>query len=90
MNKTELVRAVADKADLTLAVAGDAVNAVVETIVNALVQGEEVAVPGFGAFKVAERAARTGRNPQTGETVEIAASKTVNFKVSKTVKEKLN
>lgn len=90
MNKTELVRTVAEKADLTLAVAGDAVNAVVEAIVNALVAGEEVAIPGFGAFKVADRAARTGRNPQTGETVEIAASKAVSFKVSKTVKEKLN
>lgn len=90
MNKTELVRTVAEKADLTLAVAGDAVNAVVEAIVNALVAGEEVAVPGFGTFKVSERAARTGRNPQTGETVEIAASKAISFKVSKTVKEKLN
>lgn len=90
MNKTELVRTVAEKADLTLAVAGDAVNAVVEAIVNALVAGEEVAVPGFGTFKVSERAARTGRNPQTGEAVEIAASKAVSFKVSKTVKDKLN
>ncbi len=90
MNKTELVRAVAEKTDLTLAVAGDAVNAAVEAIVNALVAGEEVAIPGFGAFKVTDRAARTGRNPQTGETVEIAASKAVSFKVSKTLKEKLN
>lgn len=90
MNKTELVRAVAEKADMTIAAASDAVNAVVDVIVNALAEGEEVTVPGFGAFKVADRAARTGRNPQTGETVEIAASKAVTFKVSKTVKEKLN
>jgi len=90
MNKAELVRVVADKADLTLAVAGDAVNAAVDAIVNALAEGEEVAVPGFGTFKVAERAARTARNPQTGETVEVAASKAVTFKVSKALKDKLN
>ncbi len=90
MNKTELVRAVAEKADLTLAVAGDAVNAAVEAIVNALAEGEEVAVLGFGTFKVAERAARTARNPQTGETIEVPASKAVTFKVSKAVKDKLN
>lgn len=90
MNKTELARVVAEKADLTIAVAGDAVNAVVDAIVSALAEGEEVAVPGFGTFKVAERAARTARNPQTGETVEVAASKAVTFKVSKALKDKLN
>ncbi len=90
MNKTELVKAVAEKAELTQSVAGEAVNAVIEVIVEALANGEEVAVPGFGAFKVIDRAARTARNPQTGEAIEIAASKAVAFKVSKTLKEKLN
>lgn len=90
MNKTELVKVVAEKADLTQAVAADAVNALVDTIIECLVDGDEVAILGFGAFKVAERPARTGRNPQTGETVEVDASKTVSFKVSKSLKEKLN
>ncbi len=90
MNKTELVRVVADKADLTLAVAGDAVNAVLDAIVEALSEGEEVAILGFGSFKVAERAARTARNPQTGEMVEVPESKAVTFKVSKALKDKLN
>ena len=90
MNKTELVKAVAEKAGMTQSVAADAVNALVESVVEALAANEEVALPGFGTFKVAERAARTARNPQTGEAIEIAASKSVSFKVSKNVKEKLN
>ena len=90
MNKTELVRVVAEKADLTLAAAGDVVNAVVEAISEALVAGQEVSIPGFGTYKVAERAARTCRNPKTGETIEVPASKSVSFKASKTVNEKLN
>lgn len=90
MNKTELVRVVAEKADLTQAVAADAVNATIDAIVEALAEGEEVSLLGFGTFKVAERAARTARNPQTGETVEVAASKAVGFKVSKALKDKLN
>lgn len=90
MNKTELARVVADKTDLTIAVAGDAVNAAIDAIVEALADGEEVAILGFGTFKVAERAARTARNPQTGETVEVAESKAVTFKVSKALKDKLN
>ena len=90
MNKTELVKVVAEKADLTQAVAADAVNALVDTIVERLVDGDEVAILGFGAFKVAERPARTARNPQTGETVEVPSSKAVSFKVSKSLKEKLN
>lgn len=90
MNKTELVRVVAEKADLTQAVASDAVNATIDAIVEALAEGEEVSLLGFGTFKVAERAARTARNPQTGETVEVAAAKAVGFKVSKALKDKLN
>ena len=90
MNKTELVRTVAEKADLTLAAAGDVVSAVFDVISAALIDGQEVAIPGFGTYKVAERAARTCRNPKTGETIEVPASKSVNFKVSKALNEKLN
>ena len=90
MNKTELVKVVAEKADLTQAVAADAVNAIVDAIVESLVEGNEVAILGFGSFKVADRTARTARNPQTGEMVEVPASKAVSFKVSKALKEKLN
>lgn len=90
MNKTELVKVVAEKADLTQAVAADAVNAVVDAIVESLVEGNEVAILGFGSFKVADRPARTARNPQTGEMVEVPASKAVSFKVSKALKDKLN
>lgn len=90
MNKTELVKAVAEKTGLTLTAAGNAVNAVFDAIGEALVEGQEVAVPGFGTYKVAERAARTCRNPRTGETIEVPASKSVSFKVSKTVNAKLN
>lgn len=90
MNKTELVRVVAEKADLTQAVATDAVNAMVDAIVESLVEGNEVAILGFGSFKVTDRPARTARNPQTGEMVEVPESKAVSFKVSKALKEKLN
>lgn len=90
MNKTELVKVVAEKADLTQAVAADAVNAMVDAIVEKLAEGDEVAILGFGSFKVAERSARTARNPQTGEMVEVPASKAVTFKLSKSLKEKLN
>lgn len=90
MNKTELVKVVAEKADLTQAVAADAVNAMVDAIVEKLAEGDEVAILGFGSFKVADRPARTARNPQTGEMVEVPASKAVTFKLSKSLKEKLN
>lgn len=90
MNKTELVKVVAEKADLTQAVAADAVNAMVDAIIEKLAEGDEVAILGFGSFKVAERSARTARNPQTGEMVEVPASKAVTFKLSKSLKEKLN
>lgn len=90
MNKTELVRTVAEKAAVAQNVASDVINAAVDAIVEALAEGEEVAILGFGTFKVAERAARTGRNPQTGEVVEVAASKAPTFKASKALKEKFN
>ena len=90
MNKTELVKVVAEKADLTVAASGDVVTAVIEAISEALIEGQEVAIPGFGTYKVTERAARTCRNPKTGETIEVPDSKSVGFKVSKALNEKLN
>lgn len=90
MNKTELIKAVAEKSGVAQNVAGDVVNALVDVVVEALADGQEVALVGFGTFKVSERAARTARNPQTGETIEIAASKAPTFKVSKALKDKLN
>ena len=90
MNKAELIRVVAEKADLTLAASGDCVNAVLDAICEGLVEGNEVAIPGFGTFKVTKRAARTCRNPKTGETIEVAASKAISFKVSKALNDKLN
>ena len=74
MKKVELIEAVAAKAGITKADAGRAVDATIATITEALVKGDKVPLVGFGTFAISKRAARTGRNPQTGETVEIAAS----------------
>lgn len=90
MNKTELVEAVASAADLSKAASARAVDAVIEAISNALKSGDEVALVGFGTFSVKERAARTGRNPQTGETIQIAASKNPSFKAGKALKDAVN
>lgn len=86
MNKRELVDSVAEKAGLTKADAEAALDAVVEGISGALAAGDKVAVPGFGTFEVRDRAARTGRNPQTGATIEIAASKAPAFKPAAALK----
>ncbi|MGY4718987.1 HU family DNA-binding protein [Naumannella cuiyingiana] len=80
MTKKELVDAIAKEADLTQADADKALGAVVSAISGALAKGDKVAVPGFGTFEVRERSARSGRNPQTGETIQIAASKAPAFK----------
>ncbi|EJR57474.1 hypothetical protein IIO_05001 [Bacillus cereus VD115] len=87
MNKTELTKVVAEKAELTQKDAAVAIQAVVETITNALANEEKVQILGFGTFEVRERSARTGRNPQTGEEMQIAASKAPAFKVGKELKE---
>jgi DNA-binding protein HU-beta len=87
MNKAELVEHVAKVADLTKAAAGAALDAVVEGIVKALKKGEEVTLVGFGTFKVRNRAARMGRNPQTGETIKIKATKVPGFKAGKALKD---
>ncbi|MES5949367.1 HU family DNA-binding protein [Bacillus toyonensis] len=87
MNKTELIKVVADKAELTLKDAATATQAVLDAITNTLANEEKVQILGFGTFEVRERSARTGRNPQTGEEMQIAASKAPAFKAGKELKE---
>jgi DNA-binding protein HU-beta len=90
MNKTELVEAVAKLLNLSKKDATKAVDAVFDTILNALKNGDKVQLIGFGNFEVRERAARKGRNPQTGEEIEIPASKVPAFKPGKALKKQLN
>jgi DNA-binding protein HU-beta len=90
MNKTELVDAVAGSADLSRASAARAVDAVTDAIVAALKKNEVVTLSGFGTFTVRERAARIGRNPRTGDAINIEASKSLGFKPGKALKDALN
>ncbi len=90
MNKGDLIEVVADKAGLTKADAGRAVEAVMEAITKALRSGKQVSLVGFGTFQVKKRAARTGRNPRTGETIQIKASKMPGFKAGKALKDAVN
>lgn len=90
MNKSELVDAVAESADLSKAAAGRAVDSMVGAITDSLKQGEQVTLVGFGTFLIRERAARTGRNPRTGEAIEIAAAKNPAFKAGKALKDAVN
>ena len=90
MNKNELVQAVADEANLSKADAARAVDAVLSAVGQALKQGDSVALVGFGTFLVRERAARTGRNPRTGEQVAVDAKKVPYFKPGKEMRERLN
>ncbi|MGE0080413.1 MAG: HU family DNA-binding protein [Thiohalomonadaceae bacterium] len=90
MNKSELVDVVAESADISKAAAARAVDAMVDAIAGALKKGEQVSLVGFGTFVVRERAARSGRNPKTGETIEIAASKVPTFKAGKGLKDAVN
>ena len=83
MNKTELITAMAEASGLTKKDCDTALNAFVDTLQTALKSGDKVQLLGFGTFEVKERAARTGRNPSTGETIEIPASKTPSFKAGK-------
>ena len=87
MNKTELIAAVAEKAGISKKDADSAVNAVMDTIVEAVAKQDKVQLVGFGTFEVRERAARQGRNPHTGETIEIAAAKAPAFKPGKALKD---
>lgn len=90
MNKTELIDAVADEAEVSKAEAGRAVDAVISSITKALKKGDSVTLVGFGTFQVRKRAARTGRNPKTGDTIKIKASKNPAFKAGKALKDAVN
>ena len=87
MNKTELVAAVATKAELSKKDAEAAVKAVIDSVTEALADGDKVALVGFGTFDVKKRAARTGKNPRTGETIKIAAAKVPTFKAGAALKD---
>ena len=90
MNKSDLVDAIADSAGLSKADAGRAVDSFVNTVTGALKGGDAVSLVGFGTFSVRDRAARTGRNPRTGETIKIKASKNPAFKAGKALKDAVN
>jgi DNA-binding protein HU-beta len=90
MSKKDLIDAVASEADLTKEKAGVAVEAVLDHIRKSLKKGDEVRIPDFGTFKVSKRKAREGRNPATGETIKIPASKVAKFAPSKGLKDLLN
>ena len=90
MNKSEVVDAIVDEADISKAAAGRALDAVLGAIRTSLQEGESVSVVGFGTFLVRNRPARSGRNPRTGETVQIAAAKVPAFKPGKALKDALN
>lgn len=90
MNKNDLIASVADAADLSKADAGKAVDAVFDAIAGALSSGGDVRLVGFGTFSVANRAATKGRNPRTGEEIDIPASKQPKFKAGKGLKDAVN
>ncbi|MBQ1890697.1 HU family DNA-binding protein [Selenomonas caprae] len=90
MNKTELVASVAEKTGLTKKDAEKAVNALFDSVQDALTAGDKVQMIGFGTFEVKERAARKGRNPRTGQDIEIPASKNPVFKAGKALKDAVN
>jgi len=90
MNKGELIEAVAAAADLTKADATKAVEAVLEAVTRTLKKGDQVAIVGFGSFSVKSRAARQGRNPKTGATIDIPASRVPGFKAGKALKDAVN
>ncbi|OIN09064.1 DNA-binding protein HU [Oceanisphaera psychrotolerans] len=90
MNKSQLIDKIADGADITKAAAGRALDAFVDSVTESLKEGDQVSLVGFGTFAVRERAARTGRNPQTGAAIEIAAAKTPAFKAGKALKDAVN
>ena len=90
MNKVELVAAIAEKSELTKVDAEKALKVFIDTVTEELKNGGKVQLVGFGTFEVAERPAREGRNPRTGETMKIAASKTPKFKAGKALKDSMN
>ena len=90
MKKTDVINAVADAADLSKADAGRALDAFINVVTKALKSGDSVTLTGFGTFAVRKRAARQGRNPQTGATIKIKASKNPGFKAGKALKDAIN
>lgn len=90
MNRAELVAAVAKKAEFSKKDADTAVKAIIDSIKEALVNGEKIQLVGFGTFEVRERKEREGRDPRTGKTIKIAASKVPAFKAGKAIKEEIN
>jgi len=90
VNKTELIDAIAASADLSKADAGRALDAVVDAVTDTLKKGDQVSLVGFGTFAVKHRAAREGRNPQTGATIQIKASNVPGFKAGKALKDAVN
>ena len=90
MNKSELIEAIAASADIPKAAATRALDAMVESVTDSLKKGECVSLVGFGTFAIKERAARTGRNPQTGQPIEISAAKVPSFKAGKALKDAVN
>ncbi|MCR5487945.1 MAG: HU family DNA-binding protein [Lachnospiraceae bacterium] len=90
MNRTELVAAIADKAEISKKDAEKALKAFTDTVAAQLKKGDKIQLVGFGTFEVTKRAARDGRNPQTGETMKIAASKAPKFKAGKALKDAVN
>ncbi|MDY7117507.1 HU family DNA-binding protein [Halomonas sp. SSL-5] len=90
MNKSELIEAIAASADIPKASAARALDAMVDSVTDSLKKGDSVSLVGFGTFQVKERAARTGRNPQTGQPIEIKAAKVPGFKAGKALKDSVN
>ncbi len=90
MNKTELVAAIAEKAELSKKDSENALKAFIDVVAEELQKGEKIQLVGFGTFEVAERAAREGRNPLTGDTIQIKASKAPKFKAGKALKDIVN
>ena len=90
MNKSELVAKIAEGADITKASAGRALDSLIGSVTTELASGGDVALVGFGTYKVNDRAARTGRNPQTGAEIQISAAKVPAFKAGKALKDAVN
>ena len=90
MNKQELIENIAESADITKAAAGRALDSMIDSVTGALKEGDSVVLVGFGTFTVRDRAARNGRNPQTGEEIQIAAAKVPAFKAGKALKDAVN
>ncbi len=90
MNKSELIDAIAEGADISKASAGRALDSLLDGITDALKKGDQVSLVGFGTFSVKHRPARTGRNPQTGKEIQIEAANVPNFKAGKALKDSVN